>query len=359
MSTSTKELFDTSKAEEFAGRMLNILNDSALGLMTSLGHRTGLFNAMASLAPSTSAQIAKVAGLNERYVREWLAAMVTGNVIEYDPADQTYWLPYEYAASLTSASATGNMAATLQFISMLGSVEDKIVDCFRNGGGVPYSAFPRFQEVMAEESSQTVAAALIDSILPLAPGLVDLLRAGAEVLDVGCGSGRAINLLAEAFPNSKFTGYDLSYEGIIAARADAKARGLSNVRFDIRDVATLTDADRFGLITAFDAIHDQARPTQVLERIATALRADGVFLMQDITGSSHVHNNIGHPLGPFLYAISCMHCMTVSLAQNGEGLGTMWGEEKACEMLGAAGFRSVDVKRLPHDIMNNFYIATK
>jgi 2-polyprenyl-3-methyl-5-hydroxy-6-metoxy-1,4-benzoquinol methylase len=359
MNTSTKELFDTLRAEEFAGRMLEILNGGALGLMVSIGHRTGLFDTLAKLPPSTPERIADAAGLNGRYVREWLDALVTGNIIEYDQENRTYFLPYEHAALLTRASTQGNMAATLQFISVLGSVEDKIVECFYRGGGVPYSAFPRFQEVMAEESNQTVAAALVDSILPLAPGLIEALERGIQVLDLGCGSGHAINLMARAFPKSQFTGYDLSYEGIIAARAEAKAEGLSNVRFDIRDVATLTDADRFGLITAFDAIHDQAKPAQVLKGVARALREDGIFLMQDITGSSHVHNNIGHPLAPFLYTISCMHCMTVSLAQNGEGLGTMWGEEKAGEMLAAAGFRKVEIKRLPHDIMNNFYVAIK
>lgn len=110
---------------------------------------------------------------------------------------------------------------------------------------------------------------------------------------------------------------------------------------------------------AFDAVHDQAEPAAVLAGIAGVLRPDGVYLMQDIAGSSHLHNNVDHPLGPFLYTISCMHRMTVSLAQNGEGLGAMWGEEKAKEMLGEAGFGELEVRRLPHDLQNSYYVARR
>src|SRR5690606_3222684 len=108
------------------------------------------------------------------------------------------------------------------------------------------------------------------------------------------------------------------------------------------------------LVTAFDAIHDQARPAAVLANIRRALRPGGVFLMQDIRASSHLERNKDHPLGPYLYTISTMHCMSVSLATGGEGLGTVWGEEKALEMLREAGFARVELHRLPHDIMNNY-----
>ncbi|HVF29160.1 MAG TPA: hypothetical protein VM943_13020 [Pyrinomonadaceae bacterium] len=113
------------------------------------------------------------------------------------------------------------------------------------------------------------------------------------------------------------------------------------------------------MITAFDAVHDQAQPAKVLQGISRALKDDGIFLMQDIAGSSYVHQDMDHALAPLLYTVSCLHCMTVSLAQGGEGLGAMWGEEKAREMLADAGFARVEVKQLPHDIMNYFYIATK
>jgi len=241
----------------------------------------------------------------------------------------------------------------------MGTVEDRIVERFREGGGVPYSAYPRFHQVMAEDSGQSVVSALFDSILPLVPGLTERLEAGIDVLDVGCGSGRALNLMARAYPNSRFTGYDFSVEAIARARAEAEENGTTNVHFEVKDAASLDEKAHYDLITTFDAIHDQARPAAVLKGISEALRPDGVYLMQDIAGSSHVHNNMDHPLGPFLYTVSTMHCTTVSLAQGGEGLGTMWGEEKAREMLREAGFTSVEVEQLPHDIANSYHIVTK
>ena len=352
-------LIDQSKAEAFADRMLNILNDGALALMSSLGHRTRLFDVMSELPPSTSEQIATAAELNERYVREWLGAMVAGSIVEYDPENKTYRLPPEHAAFLIRTAAPDNIAVFAQYIPLLGTVEDQIVECFKKGGGVPYSAFGRFHEVMAEDSGQTVVAALMDSILPLVPGLIEDLENGIEVLDVGCGSGRALNLMAKSFPKSRFIGYDFSEEAIAAGKMVAQKQNLTNLRFEVKDVTALDVIDHFQLITAFDAIHDQVYPDRVLKEIANALDPDGTFLMQDIAASSQVHKNIDHPVGPLLYTFSVMHCMTVSLAANGAGLGTMWGEEKAREMLQAAGFTKIDVKKLPHDFQNAFYIIQK
>ena len=355
----TVEKIDQAKAEAFAERMLDVLNSGAIALMTSIGHRTGLFDTMANMPPSTSEQIADAATLNERYVREWLAAMVVGKIIEYDPEDETYYLPQEHAAFLTRAASPDNIAVTTQFIAGAGLVEDGIVESFKSGGGVPYSAFPRFHEVMAEDSGQTVVAALIDYILPLVPGLTGRLEEGIDVLDVGCGSGRALNLMVRTFPDSRFVGYDFSEEAIARAHSEAEEHSTPNVRFEVKDAAALDERERYDLITTFDAVHDQAKPARVLKGIHDALRPDGVYLMQDIAGSSHLHNNMDHPVGPFLYTISTVHCMTVSLAQGGDGLGTMWGEEKAREMLKEAGFTTVEVKQLPHDIFNNYFIVRK
>ena len=356
---TTTQQFDQERAEAFAERMLGALNEGAIAIMTSIGHRTGLFDAMAGLVPSTSEQIAAAANLDERYVREWLAAMTVGRIVEHDPENETYHLPPEHAAFLTRAASPDNIAVTAQFIPLMSSVEDGIVERFRYGGGLPYSCFPRFHEVMAEDSGQTVVAALTKHILPLVPGLTERLEEGIDVLDVGCGSGRAMNLLARIFPNSRFAGYDFSEEAVARARAEAKVHGTESVCFEVRDAAALGEKDRYDLITTFDAIHDQAKPARVLRGIAEALKADGVYLMQDIAGSSHVHNNMDHPIGPLLYTISTTHCTPVSLAQGGEGLGTMWGEEKARQMLAEAGFSGVEVKQLPHDFANSYFIITK
>jgi 2-polyprenyl-3-methyl-5-hydroxy-6-metoxy-1,4-benzoquinol methylase len=358
MTTEMTELLDQAKVDAISQKYVDSINGAALCLMTSIGHRTGLFDTMSRMEqPATSRQIADEAELNERYVREWLGAMVTSGVVEYDADAKTYWLPPEHAAALTRAATPNNLAATTQWVAVLGYVEDEVVGAFTHGKGVPYSSYRRFHEVMAEESGQTVVAGLQDHILPLVPGLTDRLDDGIEVLDIACGAGRAMIQLAELYPNSTFRGYDISEEAIGLAQREAKRRGLTNVTFEQRDLATMRDAQTFDLITAFDAIHDQAKPAQVLANIKRALKPDGVYLMQDILAETHVHGNIGKQFGTFIYTVSCMHCMSVSLANGGPGLGAAWGKQKALEMLREAGFRFVRVETLPHDPINYYYIC--
>jgi 2-polyprenyl-3-methyl-5-hydroxy-6-metoxy-1,4-benzoquinol methylase len=363
MSTAqTPAEFDPTKSEAFAGQILAALNHGALCLMLSVGHRTGLFDTMEDLPPSTSAEIATLAGLNERYVREWLGAMVTSGVVEVDPGTSRFVLPAEHAAFLTRAAAADNIAVFAQYIALLGGAEDDIVECFKQGGGVPYARFPRFHAVMEEDSGQSALSSLESYILPLVPGLTDRLAAGIRMLDVGCGRGRILHRLAALYPRSRFIGMDLSPEAIEYARAAAARLKLQNIEFvavDLSDFDATAEPGAFDFITTFDAVHDQAQPFNVLRGIHRALKPDGVYLMQDIKGSSHVHNNIGHPIGTFLYTVSCMHCMTVSLAQGGEGLGAMWGEEKTREYLHRAGFGSVETHQLAHDIQNNWYVVRK
>jgi len=354
--------FDSARAGAFAGRFLTALNDGALCLMASLGHRTGLFDVLRESPPATSDEIAARAGLNERYVREWLGAMACARVVDVDPATTRFTLPPEHAAFLTRAAGSDNMALFSQYISMLGRVEDDIVDCFKKGGGVPYDKFPRLHDVMAEESGQFVRSSLESHILPLVPGLTDRLAEGIRVLDLGCGRGRVMNRLAELFPRSRFVGMDLSADAIRFAWDETAAKGFTNIEFvavDLTSFDETAEPEGFDFITTFDAIHDQARPLNVLKGIHRALRSDGVYLMQDIGGTSHIHKDVEHPIGTFLYTCSCMHCMTVSLAQGGEGLGAMWGEEKTREYLQRAGFRSVTTHRLAHDIQNNWYVVAK
>lgn len=357
-----KQPFDAVKAENFAGSLIDTLNKSSLSLMISIGHRTGLFDVMSEMDFATSADIAGKASLNERYVREWLGAMVTGGLIDYIPESASYHLPPEHAAYLTRKAGADNIAVFAQYIAVMGEVEDDIINCFKKGGGVPYSRFHRFHEVMAEDSGQSVLSSLETHILPLVPGLTSKLTSGIQMLDVGCGSGRIINKLATLFPQSHFTGMDLSEEAIATASSAASESGLQNVEFIVRDLSdfhqTAPEAE-YDFITSFDAIHDQGKPLNVLKGIYRALKADGIYLMQDISGTSHLEEDIKHPIGTFLYTVSCMHCMTVSLAQDGEGLGAMWGEETTKEYLRNAGFRTVKTNKLAHDIQNNWYVVTK
>jgi ubiquinone/menaquinone biosynthesis C-methylase UbiE len=350
---------DQGKAEAFAGRMMQILNDGFLALLISAGHRTGLFDAMAGLPPSASGRIAEAAGLQERYVREWLGGMVVGGLVEYDPAGMTYALPPEHAGFLTRAAGIDNLAFFCQYISLVGEVESQVLDCFKSGGGVPYSAYPRFQALQAEESRPLYDALLAEVMLPMVPGIVERLQEGIDVADIGCGQGHALNVMARAFPQSRFLGYDFSDEAVAAGRAEAEQLGLTNARFEVCDVAELGASRRFDLVTAFDTIHDQARPRAVLRSTHEALRPGGALLVMDIQASSKLEDNVTHPLGPLLYAASTFHCMPVSLAQGGEGLGTAWGEQRAREYLDDAGFVDVEVKHLQGDVFHTFFVARK
>ncbi|MEE8336825.1 MAG: methyltransferase domain-containing protein [Dehalococcoidia bacterium] len=355
----TTQDIDQAKAEAFGGQLIGHLNSAATALGLSVGHRTGLFDAMAGLSPSTSQQVADAAGLHECYGREWLNGMVTGGVVEYDRDSQAYSLPPEHAMSLTRAAGPGNLASMGQFIPMLGNVEDELVDAFANGGGVPYSSYGSFHTLMAGNSAERFDHNLVDVQIPLVPGIAERLEAGIDVADLGCGSGHAINLMAQQWPNSRFTGFDFSEEGIAAAIAEAAELGLENASFEVQDIPKMSGADQFDLITTFDAVHDQADPAGFLSVASSLLRSGGDYLCADIAASSDVADNIEHPIGPLGYAMSLFHCMTVSLALDGVGLGSMWGEQKALEMLGEAGFASVDVRRVEGDILNNFYICSK
>ncbi|WP_101947301.1 class I SAM-dependent methyltransferase [Mycobacterium sp. 3519A] len=355
MSTQTH----AETTEEFAERMVGAIDSASLAILLSIGHQTKLFDTLAELPPATSAQIADAAGLNERYVREWLGGVATCHVVDYDPAAQTYSLPRHRAAVLTRAAGPDNLSRVAQFVSMLGEVEQKVIDRFQRGGGLSYSEYPRFHKVMAEQSGEVFDAALVDAILPMASGLPERLREGADVADIGCGSGHAINVMAAAFPASRFTGIDFSEEGLSVGAAEARARGLSNATFMQADVANLDVAEAYDAITVFDAIHDQAQPAKVLANIYRALRPGGVLLMVDIKASSRLEENIGVPLRTYMYTVSTMHCMSVSLGLDGAGLGTCWGRQLATSMLADAGFGDVAVNEIETDPINFYYVARK
>ncbi|EKX61134.1 class I SAM-dependent methyltransferase [Streptomyces ipomoeae] len=352
-----RALPDPVKKEAFAAEVLDVLNKAALALLVGVGHQCGLFDTMAGLPPSSSVDIARAADLDERYVREWLGGMVVGGFVEYEPDGGTYFLPPEHAASLTTAAGPENLAGMMPYIGLMGEVEQQVVRCFRDGGGVPYSAYPRFQALQAEESARVYDMALVDVILPVVPGLTERLRSGIDVLDVGTGQGHAPLVLAKAFPNSRFHGLDQSEDGIEAARVEAARAGLGNVRYSAADSTEISGT--YDLITAFDVIHDLARPAETLTAIACALRDDGTFLMGDIGASSRLEENIGHPFGPALYGFSVFYCMTTSLSTGGAGLGTVWGQQTAVRMLEEAGFGNIDVKSVEGDPVNVYYVATR
>jgi SAM-dependent methyltransferase len=340
-------------------RLVNVLNTGMLALMISVGDRTGLFDIMRNLNASSSADIATAAGLRERYVREWLAAMTVGGIVEHDPAAMTYTLPPAQAAALARGlGGPDSVAGMCQHVAMLGKVEDRIVDHFRHGGGITYDTYEQLWGGDQSYELDDVDPMAIDHVLTLVPGITGRLQQGIEVADIGCGWGMQLNLLARRFPASRFVGFDLSEEAVSVARLVADRHGLTNVHFQQQDATTLDVPDAFDLVLTFDAIHDQARPDLALQAIARSLKPEGTYVAADISGSSGLANNLADPLAVFKYAWSVMYCMTVSLAYDGMALGTVWGEERARAMMADAGLRDPRTVHLPGDLINCYHIAS-
>jgi SAM-dependent methyltransferase len=337
---------DPQRVQAFAGKMLDIYNGGMLSLLVDLGHRTGLFESAAQ-GPATSEKLANRAGLQERYVREWLGGMAAGGILTYDADTRTYALPPEHAVLLTGTTMR-NIAPVSRFVTLLAQHVPGVADCFRRGGGVPYEAYrPEFTDTMDDVWRRIYDEQLIGGFLTQVPGLTERLGTGIRVADIGCGTGHAVNTMAQAFPASTFVGYDLAADAIERARAEAETMGLSNARFEVVDVTTLAPEFKFDLITAFDAIHDQVAPQTVLRRVHDALAPGGILYMVEFKFASDVGANVGNPFAPLYYGISTLHCMTVSLAHSGAGLGAVWGEEVARRLLTEVGFGPIEVVNTP------------
>lgn len=348
---------DRKRVQEFARKLFGHYTSGMVTLMVDIGHKTGLFEAVAKGA-GTSQRIAERAGLDERYVREWLGAMATSGIMHYDPTSRTFLLPPEHAVVLTGTSSR-NLAANSQALAMLAKRLGKVAECFKRGGGVPYADFrPDFTEYMDASWRLLYDGLLIKGFLPLARGLPERLAAGIRVADFGCGTGHAINLMAREYPRSDFVGHDIAKDAIARARDEAQAMGLSNARFEVADVTRLPSDAKFDLVTSFDAVHDQRDPAAVLRSAAAALAPDGTYFMVEPKASSNLEENLGNPFAPWIYGISVLHCMTVSMAEGGTGLGTAWGEQTARRFLAEAGFRSVEVVDAPGP-QNSIYICRR
>lgn len=356
--TTSVDALDQERVNEFALRIFGLYANGLLTYMIDLGHRTGLFTAAAH-GEATSAELAARAGLQERYVREWLGAMTTAAIMTYDPTTGRYQLPPEHAACLTGDSAT-NMAPRAGMVTHLGKHQTELEQAFRVGGGVPYSAFrPEFTTLMDQLNRRSLDQLLISAWLPLIPGLTERLTEGARVADVGCGTGHALVVLASAFPNSTFLGYDLAEDALERGRAEAAERGLTNLTFEVADVATPLPGEPLDAVFAIDAIHDQAAPAAVLREIHNALAPGGTFVMVDMAASSNLEDNLSNPYAPWLYSVSTLHCMTVSLASGGAGLGAAWGEQTARRMLTEAGFGDVVTHPAPGMVNNIIYVTER
>ena len=343
--------------KQFGARLLGIYTGGVLTKLIDIGYQVGLFEA-SKLGAATSDELADRAGLKERYVREWLGAMTSAGIYTYEPATRRYSFPEEHAMLLTGDGPT-NLTPTSRIVNHFGTHLQRLVGCFRDGGGIPYSAYrPVFTQCMDDAWRRIYDHQLIAGFIPAVPGLTEALRDGISVLDIGCGSGHAINVLAREFPRSRFAGYDIAEDAIAGARREAIKLGLENTRFEVVDVAALPADAKFDLITAFDAIHDQKAPAAVLAGVCRALAPNGAFMMVEFKFSSRLEDNVDNPFAAMYYGISLMHCMPVSLAIDGEGLGTVWGEQVARQYLADAGFRSVTVLDSPRP-QNCIFVARR
>ena len=349
-------VFDRAKAGLFVERVKAAYQGTVVTMMIDLGHRTGLLNELAT-GPATSSELATRAGVSERHVREWLSTLAVGGVVTYDAQSGAFTLPAEHAFWLTGPRYT-NLAPMSGMLTGLAPRLDDVTEAFRSGGGVAYANYrPHFTHAMDAIGRARFDELLVKAYLPAATGLTDRLAAGSRAGDVGCGTGHCLNLMAAAFPASEFVGFDISDEAIALGRAEADALGLTNVTFEVTDVLKLPVDPAFDVLFAFDAIHDQADPAGVLARIRSALRPGGELFMVDIKASSNLEDNIAEPDRVMIYGISVMHCMEVSLASGGVGLGTAWGTQLATQMLHDAGFADVGVHDIEADPTNCIYVC--
>lgn len=357
--TITSEPQDTIDPEAvgaFAGRLFGCAIGGGITLLIDTGHRAGLFEAAAGAGPLTSAELAGRIGGSERHVREWLAGMVTAEVFTFDPANATYELPATHAAVLTGPSSS-NIAPMTAGLAMMANHLPAVTRTLREGGGIPYDAYrPEFTTCMDQMMRRIYDDTLLDGFIGNVPGLAELLAEGVTVADIGCGSGHTTNLLARAFPASTFVGYDIADDALELGRAEASQWGLGNVTFEHCDVAEVDGS--FDVVVAFDCIHDQARPADVLAAVRRSLTPDGLFVAVDVGMSSNLEENVGNPMAPFMYTSSLFHCMQVSLAEGGAGLGTGWGRQLATQMLSDAGFDAVTIYETPpEDPMNAIFVG--
>ncbi len=358
---------------DFGRTMNDILNYGALNLAMAIGYKKRLFDVMEDMGrPASIKEISELSGLNRRYVQEWLGVMTTGRIIEIAmdeekmPGIPLYHLPREHAAFLTRRAGAANMGVYTQEIPLLTSCAMEAVERgFDSGEGVPFSVYPEFQGFMSELSNAKHRQVLVEDFLPDVDGgkMCARLEKGIRVCDVGCGEGVALNLMARCFPDSCFTGIDNHAEAIETAKKEAVAQNLDNVTYVMEDAALMMEREGFArcfdYIMAFDAIHDQTRPLEALKGICCMLAENGIFSMVDIDAGSQHLQNLEHPMGPFLYTVSLMHCMPVGLADNGMGLGMMWGRERALGLLGQSGFDSVEILEIKNDSFNVHYQCRK
>ncbi len=337
-----------------------VLGDSAAFTqiaMAALGDRLGIWKDLAANGPATSAQLARRMGLSERHVREWLAAMAAADYLAYDASTHKFTLAPDRAAVLADEGGPMFLGAVPELLVSYLKPYERLAETFRTGGGVPQSAFPdatyRGQERF---SAGWYEHLLVQRWLPAA-GLDGALAAGVRVCDVGCGGGRALVKLAQAYPASRFVGYDVYGPNVHRARELADRSGVGD-RVQINQLdAAAGIAEKFDVITTFDVVHDAVAPGPLLAAIRGGLAAGGTYLCLEIKCSARLEDNFG-TVGALMHGVSVLYCMSTSLAHGGAGLGTCGLHEGRLRELGqGAGFGGIR-KLAIDDAFNDLYALT-
>jgi 2-polyprenyl-3-methyl-5-hydroxy-6-metoxy-1,4-benzoquinol methylase len=330
-------------AMELAGRVGDDFAAAHAVALGYIGDRLGIFRALAEHGPLTSAGLAERTGLNERYIREWSAAMAASGYITYRPEDATFSMTPEQVLVLVTRNPL-NLAGGLVYAITCIRQLPKLMDAFRDGGGVAFSEFgPEIVEAINRLLAPGYELFVSHQWIPAIPELHERLRTGAEVAEVGSGAGQALIPVARAFPQSRFTGYEIDATGIEQARIKADEAGVAGrVTFEQVPAEEIPDEHRYDLIMAFNCIHDMSNPRGALRGMFRGLKPDGTVLWAEAKVSDRLEENLNRR-GRMLYGASVMHCMTVSLADGGEGLGNVVGPGTARAMATEAGFSSFEV----------------
>jgi len=338
--------FDKERAKTFTHRVLGDMAGAVVVHLCALGDRLGLFKDLADNGPADTVVFAARNQVDERYAREWLEGLASAGYLEYDPDSTLFSLPAEHARPLSEDNHPlfqGNLWNLL--IHSMAPIEE-LTEAFRHGGGVGQAAFsPELYTTMQRSSGLRYQNFLLDKWLPDMPDVVKMLERGVDVADIGCGRGTALTLMAQAYPKSRFWGYDAFAPQVEGATETAREHGVgSNTTFEVLDASA--DLPReFDLIFTFDVIHDMAQPREGLANIRRHLRPNGIYVLQEITAEDERHENRG-PVATIKYGMSLTYCMTTSLANHGEGLGTLGMPEKVVhDLCKEAGFGAA--RKLP------------
>lgn len=325
------------------GKMLGDLGGAFSVPTVRIGFRLGLFDSLHSAGPATAGELAERLELAERYVREWALAQAANGYLMFDPKNGQFSLSPEQAMVFGVKDSPLYLQGAFELAAAMIEGEPKVEEGFRTGEGVAWgeSAGCLFCAVGAFFRPGYVNG-IVQAWLPALDGMLPRLESGAKVADVGCGVGFSTLLMAEAFPNSRFIGYDFHEPSIEQANAHAAEHGLNDrVRFETAPAKQIEERD-FDLITMFDALHDMGDPRGCAEHMRGLLKDDGCWMIVEPIAGNGPAENIGNPVSRLYYNASTMVCVPTSLAQEvGEALGAQAGEEKLTQVLTGAGFGSV------------------